>query len=56
MHREHLVVSRCIEDLAIGASELESDKECLDTTNDEEEHCYGAIHDADLLVVNGEDP
>ena len=35
---------------------LEQLEECLDTTNDEEEHCYGAIHDADLLVVNGEDP
>jgi hypothetical protein len=39
-----------------GPGELQPDEEGVDTADDEEDQTGGAVHDADLLVVDREEP
>ena len=56
VHREDLVVEVGAEQLAVRRGELEADQQGLDAADQEEEQRRGAVHDADLLVVDGGDP
>ena len=56
MHGEHLVVGVGRQDGCAGASQLESDEQCVDSADDEEEDAGRAVHDADALVIDGEQP
>ena len=56
MHREHLVVEVCVQYLAVRGCELETDENGLEATDDEEEQRGRRVHDAELLVVDGEHP
>ena len=56
MHREHLVVLVSTENLTVWHRKLQTNEKCFDATNDEEHHGDNAVHDADLLMVNGEEP
>jgi hypothetical protein len=56
VHREHLVVLVGRQDRAVGLGELSADQERLEATDEEEDHGDDAVHDPDLLVVDGERP
>ena len=56
VHREGLVVEVGRDELAVRLGQLDPDEQRLDAA-DEEEHQRGrAVHDADLLVVDAEQP
>ena len=56
VHREHLVVLVGREHRAVRAGQLGADQQGLDAADDEERHRDHAVHDSELLVVNGEEP
>ncbi len=56
VHREHLVVLVGRQDRAVGLGELGPDQQRLEAADEEEHHGGDAVHDADLLVVDGEGP
>ena len=56
VHGEHLVVGVRAEDLELGPGQLQADEQGVDAAHDEEHQAGSAVHDADLLVVDGEEP
>jgi methylmalonyl-CoA mutase cobalamin-binding domain/chain len=54
VHGKDLVVELGRQQLAPGGPQLGADEQCLGAADDEEEHGDGAVHDADLLVIDGE--
>ena len=54
MRGEQLVVGLGGEDRAVRAGELPADQQGLKAADDEEQHRGNRVHDADLLVINGE--
>jgi hypothetical protein len=56
VHGEGLVVGLGAEHLAVGLGELGADQQRLEAADGEEHQRRGAVHDADLLVVDGGDP
>jgi hypothetical protein len=56
VHREHLVVEVGVQHLAFGGSQLQTNEYCFKTTDDEEEQRRCAVHEAEFLMVNGEEP
>ena len=56
MHREDLVVSVARQQSLVGTGQLQPEKERWHATPQEEEHGGGAVHDADLLVIDGGEP
>jgi hypothetical protein len=56
VHGEHLVVELGREQRATRRPQLGPDEQRLGPADDEEEHGGGAVHDADLLVIDGEQP
>ena len=56
MHGEHLVVLVSTKNLAVWHRKLQTNEQRFHATNDEEHHGDNAVHDADLLMVNGEEP
>ena len=56
MHREHLVVLVCREHGAVRACELQANEHGLNAADNKEEHGDNAIHDAELFVIDGEEP
>ena len=56
MHREHLVVLVGTENTTVGQCELQTNEKSFNTANDEEQHGDCAVHDADLLMVDSDEP
>ena len=56
VHREDLVVEVGRQQLLLGRGQLRPDDQRLDAADDQEEQRRGAVHDPDLLVVDGAHP
>jgi hypothetical protein len=56
VHGEHLVVRLRAQHVSVRPSELQADQQRLDPAHHEKDQGDGAVHDADLLVIDGEDP
>ena len=56
VHREHLVVQVGVEHGVVGGCQLQPDEQRFHATHQEEEQRHDAVHDAQLLVVDREDP
>ena len=56
MHGEHLVVHTGAQHLAIWCSKLKANEYSFKPTQDEKEHRHDAVHNAELFVVNSEEP
>ena len=56
MGGEQFVVELRIHELAVGLRQLNADQEGFDAADEEEEHGGCAVHDAELLVVDGKEP
>ena len=56
MHREHLVVLIGVQHFSIRSNQLQTNEQRFDTTHDEEEERGNAVHNAELLMVDCDDP
>jgi hypothetical protein len=56
VHREQLVVRVRRQEGVLGAAQLDTKQQRLDSTQQEEEERRGAVEDPDALMVDGRDP
>ena len=56
MHREHLVVLIGVQNFSIRSNQLQTNEQRFNATHDEEKEGGNAIHNAELLMVDCNDP